>query len=126
MSLMRRVAAVIDDLGSANVDQVLPYFDGYTRKQILCAMQNAAEEGLIHSKGRIPRRGGPRNGSMPAPYYPGPSARVAARKKVPARDIHCRPPASVWELAHGLQIAGTWPPATVGRRYAPLGDWNAA
>lgn len=42
----------------------------------------------------------------------------------PHREIHTRPPASAWELAHGRQIAGTWPPEFQNaRRFAPLGPW---
>lgn len=41
------------------------------------------------------------------------------------REIATRPPNSAWELAHGRQIPGTWPPAfEQGRQFAPLGPWT--
>jgi hypothetical protein len=124
MSLIARVTDLIVDLGDATVDDLLPYLEGYARRQVINAMQNAASNGLVHVKGPARRLGGGR-GSAPSRYYPGPGeGRRAAQRRI-HRDIHTRPPASVWELAHSLQIPGTWPPvATPGRKFAPLGPWN--
>ena len=130
MSLLRRVVAVVERLGGASVEQVAPLLQEYTRKQVLGALHKAAFEGLVHTRGQLPKRGkGCGAGNLPSVYYSGSSpsfiarkAEVAARR---ARAMQARPPASVWELAHSLQIPGTWPPvATPGRKFAPLGPWN--
>lgn len=126
MSLISRVTDLIADLGSATVDELLPYLEDYTRRQVINAMQNAASNGLVHVKAPAQRLGGVR-GSAPSRYFPGPGAGRKAPQRRIRRDIHSRPPASVWELSHSLQIAGTWPPvATPGRKFAPLGPWEAA
>jgi hypothetical protein len=128
MSLIRRVVAVVEGLGGASVEQVAPLLQEYTRKQVLTALHKAAFEGLLHTKGLLPKRGkGHGAGNLPSVYYPGPSPNFVARKeKVAARRaIRTRPPASVWELSHSLQIPGTWPPvAAPGRKFAPLGPWT--
>jgi hypothetical protein len=126
VSLISRVTDLIVDLGGATVDELLPYLEGYTRQQVIQAMQNAASNGLAHIKAPANRLGGGR-GSAPSRYFPGPGGGRKAPQRRAHRDIHARPPASVWELSHSLQIAGTWPPvATPGRKFAPLGPWDAA
>jgi hypothetical protein len=124
MSLTSRVADLVAELGGANVDQLVAFLPEYTRDQVINAMHNARTTGLIHCNGRVPRKGTPRNGSMPATYYPGPAPGKEAPKAA-FRAINSRPPASAWELAHGLQIPGTWPPQFEnGRQFRLLGPWT--
>ena len=120
-ALRRTVARLVKEQGSATMDVLQPLLPAYTREQIRSALGSAARWGLVHCPVRGRQLGNGR-GSLPATYLPGPAP--GFRTKPPA--IHIRPPNCVWELSHGLQIAGVWPPpCDTGRRYAPLGDWNA-
>lgn len=126
MSLRRRVVELIEEYGPSSATDLAPYLDEYTVKQIIGGLQAAAENGWVHCKGRARRPGMGKGSAIPATYYLGPSESKAAKlkeKTKQCRDIIVRPPSSVWELGHGRQIAGTWPPIGQGRRLEPLGDW---
>lgn len=110
MSLRVLVAELVREMGSATVDELTERVDGYTRTQVGKALHNATLVKLVHCI-RAPRRGGPRYGSNPARYYPGPIEDA----NYPA------PVASVWEL--GERPSRRWPPAGAGRQCQPLGDW---
>lgn len=110
MSMVADVCRLITKKGGATVDELVPEM-GCTRLQAKDALKNAAKRNLIHIKGWKSRSGkGDGAGRLPPTYYPGPKpSDYAQLMQQPERVIRCRPPASVWELAHGLQIAGDWP-----------------
>ena len=123
MSLTSDVAEAVARKGSATVDDLLPEMGHCTRAQVLDALKNARSRGLVHTlgwKSRTGRSGGA--GRAASPYYPGPKPAFHGLQPMqPERVIQARPPASVWELGHGLQIAGDWPPKfDGGRAYALL------
>jgi len=83
MSLIQVVVALIEEAGSASADDILPDCEGYTRQQVLAAIQNAAQLGHIVKVGKAGTGLGNGLGIYePAPKPPGP-----------------RPVASVWEYA---------------------------
>jgi hypothetical protein len=111
MSLTRRVADLIAELGEGTADDLVPHLPGYTRAQVQGALQNAAGRRLVVCDGRMQK------GGKASPYRPGPAL---------GGPLGCiRPPASVFELADSRQMRGVWPPARDGRRLQPLGDWNS-
>lgn len=62
MSLIRDVVGVVDDLGEACLEQVVPYFKDKTRAQVLKALANAADLRLIERVGLAPHIPGRRAG----------------------------------------------------------------
>ena len=111
MSLTQTVTDIVAQRGHATADEIHPLVEGVTRKQVMNALAHARKSGLIHCPERAPKRGfGVMDGSEPAVHYPGPNPN---RKE---RVISTRPPNSAWELAHGLQIPGAWPPPFDGAR----------
>lgn len=126
MSLTHDVCFLIRKKGSATVDSLLSELPGYTRSQVMNAMKNARTLGLIHTLNWANRNGkNVGQGRAPSAYYPGPKPTFYGLQPIeqPERDIKARPPASVWELGHGLQIAGDWPPAFEGGRvFVPAED----
>jgi hypothetical protein len=96
VSLTKKAAALVNQMESATVDNVLPHLPGYTRTQVRRALKAALDQGLIDSDDRLrqesrPHRatGKPR-GAMPTTYR-------AIKKQY-------RPVASVWHFAQ-LQAA---------------------
>lgn len=124
MSLRRSVAELVQEMGQATADDLVPLLQEYNRVQILKALHNACRVGMLTCDGRAPRRGIERGGAAPATYRP--AEGPPQMRKAPERKIHARPPNSAFELGHGLQIAGKWPPQGQGRRFSPLGSWDAA
>lgn len=113
-SLALRVAAAVKRRGAASLDDVAPEFPKFTREQVRCALQNATS--LRHLQLKVRGNAKAKRASVwePTPF---------AQPKV--RLIEQRPPNSAWELAHGRQIAGEWPPTFEnGRRFNLLGPWN--
>ncbi len=118
MSLIHDVVNFVRAQGSATVDELCAAMSVYSRKQIGDALKNAKTRGYVHCEGRVPCRGAWRGGSLPSRHFPGPKP---PDFQVRRESIAMRPPASVWELSHSLQIAGSWPPAShEGRRYLLL------
>lgn len=89
-SLRSTVVVLVGKQGSATADDLLSQLPGYSRRQILSALQNARYAGLLDCDG--PRLGGS-TGRMPGIYRP-----VNAGK--PGR----RALASIWEM--GARTAG--------------------
>ena len=90
MSLTQTVADMVSERGAATVDDLLPELaeEGYTREQVIKALQNAKHRGLLEN-----RRGkglGP--GSMPSTYTP----KRTPKQRAAAPSIGRV--ASVWEL----------------------------
>lgn len=72
MSLIQRVAVIVEDLGEATADDVCREIGWeVSRKQVVRALQNARYTGLLDSDGRRPlatyRAARPRALKMPAP-----------------------------------------------------------
>lgn len=104
------VARAVVNRGQATLDDLQQDFPAMRRDQLQKALDNAKFMGLV----RLAVRGQGGHVSRPGIW-------------AAALPIAVRPPASAWELGHGLQIAGTWPPAFEGgRQYAPLGPWVEA
>ena len=96
MSLIEQVTAVIEELGAGTADDVLEEMGedcGYTRAQILVALQNAKNTRRLVNDGA--HGGATLVVYRPAPKPPGP-----------------RPPCSVWEYAQRIGAAAqkTWIP----------------
>jgi len=83
MSLIQVVVALIEEAGSASADDLMPDCPGYSRAQVLSAIQNAAQLGHIVKVGKA----GTGLGNGLGIYEPVPK---------PAGP---RPVASVWEFA---------------------------
>lgn len=83
MSLIQIVSALVEERGTATADQILPDCDGFTRTQVINALQNAAHLGLIRCAKRL-----------------GPSAGRSTRLGIyePIERSYGRPVSSVWEL----------------------------
>lgn len=93
MSAIQIVTALIEELGSGTVDDLMPEMEGYTRRQIIKALGNAAYEGHISCDGYAGSRKGPGGvGAKPATYR-------AIRKQTSAR-----PAASVWQFAEQCRL----------------------
>lgn len=116
MSLTRRVAEMVQEMGCATLQEILPLLEGYTRMQVFHAMKNARSTGLVHCRGHVPLRGkGSGAGSAQATHYPG------RRDAKPEKPKPPRPVASVWELGTPRLDAL---PVMPGRQYQPLGGWT--
>lgn len=120
--LMAVVVDLVRRRGPCTVDDLMgdPAVSGYTRTQVMKAMQGARERRRLN----LMARGGGRGkgvGNLPSTYSLGPNAPELEVEP----DISARPPSSVWELGHGLQIAGDWPPRCESARiFNLLGGWN--
>jgi hypothetical protein len=75
VSLLVRVAHMVKERGAVTVDDLMP-LDGYTRKQVLIALQNARYKALILSDGKGPTGG--TGGSTCAIYTPNPGVVLPA------------------------------------------------
>ena len=120
MSLTKTVAAIVEQRGKATADEIHSLVEGVTRYQVVNALANARRIELVHCHGHAPKRvDGVFVGSEPEVHYPGPNP------KGKERAISTRPPNSAWELGHGLQIAGAWPPLfEASRSFNLLGAWE--
>lgn len=85
-SLMKRVAALVDEAGEGSRDTLLAQCPGYTAEQIKRALNNAAQNGLIYQARRVTAYGL----AVYKPAHP---------------TVYRRPVASVWELG-SRAIAG--------------------
>lgn len=110
-SLTGRAAAAVNKRGASTAKELAADLPGLTVVQITSALTNATHHKLVRLKVR---------GNAKA-------KRCSVWEPVPVggRFIEQRPPNSAWELAHGRQIAGEWPPAFENaRRFNLLGPWN--
>jgi hypothetical protein len=73
MSLRYQVIEMIKERGCGTVDHLEPRLSqhGYTRAQIISALHNAKNAGLLWSEGRPSQKGKPRTQKLPAVYWPG-------------------------------------------------------
>jgi hypothetical protein len=85
ISTTKKVAALVIEMKSATVDDLLPLMPGKTRAQVFRALKAAKDARLIDSDGHQPPKGS--QGSPPTTYRP-----IAFKK--PAR-----PASSVWDFA---------------------------
>lgn len=76
MSATKAVAALIEELGSGTVDDILADMPGHTRQQVISALQRAAWAGLITCDGPAARV---RRGSKPGTYRAKPPAVTPTR-----------------------------------------------
>jgi hypothetical protein len=128
MSLRHLVIKMIAERGCGTVDHLEPELSkhGYTRKQIITALNNARTLGKLWSEGRASKKGMPRDAYCPAVYWPGKKLTspmyaqlMQAKKPKPERPLV----ASVWDWGTP-QPESAWPKELQGRVYAPLGPWN--
>jgi hypothetical protein len=54
-NLIAIVTDIIRELGSGTADDVLPECEGFTRDQVMQALQNAKHNGYLASEGRQPK-----------------------------------------------------------------------
>jgi hypothetical protein len=84
MSLRQQVATLIDEIGPGTVDDIMPEIKGYTRAQVVKALHNAAQIGLISCDGRGKILRNQTNqawqGSRPGPYRSGRKAPAGVPK----------------------------------------------
>ena len=99
MSLIQAVTALIEEAGQGTVDTLLPDLPGYTRKQVMSALQNAQSNRLIHLIGKAGAAAGRAN--QLATYGPGPKPGTAQMSEYRNGWKHGRV-ASVWDLGQGL------------------------
>lgn len=93
MSLVQILARMVGEQGRADANRLTSELEGYSRKQVIRGLQNAAARDLIHCIGRSQEVG--KHGKAVGVYAPGPKPK---RKQMPAP----RRTASVWEYAqHG-------------------------
>lgn len=91
MSATQLVSALVEEMGHATVDDLMPEMEGYTRQQVLSALSNAVQTDLLECDGPGPRRGiGGGRGSLPATYRP----KRATEQR--------RPASSVWHFAQQI------------------------
>lgn len=89
MSLLHTVTAIVKRDGKASVEDILREVEGVTRQQVLAALNNARQKGLVHCIGRD-RQG--KCGQQPGVFAPGP-----APEKAPApRRYEAHPLHSIW------------------------------
>jgi hypothetical protein len=82
-SLASKVVAAVTERGSANADVLAPVLIGYTRAQILAALNNARHEGWLTCK---QGRGlGSGRGKTPGTFYPIDGERVAPPRRLRRR-----------------------------------------
>jgi hypothetical protein len=113
--LMRQAAEKVQELGSATVDDLMPFFPLAHRKQLFTALQNARDVGWI----RVKVKGTQGSQGKPSVWEPG----KQEKQDKPVKPV--QPIPSVFHLATVEDWKGAWPPLTnAGRRYAPLGDWQ--
>lgn len=111
-SLTATVTQMVKERGEASVDHLLPDLPGFTRSQVIGALQNAAHREQIESCGKsdVPVRG-----KRPALY------RVrTTKKKAPPKVCIV---SSVFELG-SPKPESAWPKAS-GVVYQPLGPWRS-
>ena len=88
MSAIQTVTALIEELGCGTVDDLMPEMEGYTRTQVIAALQNAANAGLITCDGYAgARKGHGARGALPSTY------------RAIVKQARARPAASVWHFA---------------------------
>ena len=93
MSLVSEVVALIEEREAATVDDLLPDLEGYTRAQVMTALDYATTRRLITCDGpRGPKGLKGRGGSLPGVYR---------RKPQAASRLGVR---SVWELAQRASV----------------------
>jgi hypothetical protein len=117
LSLREQVAAVVLEHGRRDFDQINAEFPSLGRKTVRRAVHNACDRGLIvlESRGL-----GNHHMSIAPAVYRAPRA-DEGKAKPPTKAERTRV-ASVFDLATpGVQHL----PAIPGRKYSPLGDWNA-
>lgn len=111
MSLLAHVAELVaemvgprDSSGGVTVEDLLPHCPGYTRAQVMAALQNAAHKGLI----RLVRPGqhNGHRGARPGLYgRPNPGA-VAGPDPTPPRG----------QLGHLARVSSVWDLGRIGAR----------
>lgn len=119
MSLRRTVAMMVQARGKATVDDLMQdgLLQGFTRKQVMQALDNARTIGLVVCAGKPSRVGAGPVGSLPATYYPA-GVEVVRVKRAEPKPIP-KPVSCVWNLA-GKTVDV---PSGVGRQVHPLGGW---
>jgi hypothetical protein len=99
------------------VDHLMPLLSGYTRRQVIKALQNARLRGYLECDGRGPRQGRKSRGSDPGTYRwtedcpPVPKVDLQAvnreqRARQRVKDNRQRPVSSVFELGGLRNTAG--------------------
>jgi hypothetical protein len=76
MSLVEQVIDLVERRGAATVDDLLPELSGYTRTQVISALNWARQTGRLSCDGLGPRRGRKGGGSNPGTYRAVPRPRI--------------------------------------------------
>lgn len=95
MSLTQAVVGMVKDMGQATADDLYAELkeEGYTRHQVIKALQNAGAHGYLEGAGHVPRRGiGAGMGSACTTYRVNPEWRapvrtVARRAKLTPQEV---------------------------------------
>lgn len=114
---VQRVAAAVQERGTATLDDLAPLFPNLDREQIAKALSNAKKRGLIQLV--VKGVGGPGK-QCPGVWAAG---HVRVGNYVQTNQMK-RPPASAWELGEDVRVT-RWPPTShEGRQYQLLGSWT--
>jgi hypothetical protein len=126
MSLRYLVIKMITERGCGHVDNLMPELaeHGYTRKQVIQALQNAAYIGKLWTDGKSGQPGVARKDKRPSVYWPGkrPAAMFAqlVKPSKPERVLI----ASAWDWGTP-KPESAWPKDLPGTTYTPLGPWHS-
>jgi hypothetical protein len=118
LSIREQVANVIVAAGQMDFDQVTAAFPHLSRRTVQKAISNARDQGLVVLESRgIGGRFGP---LVPGVYRAPRAGETRGTKPKGARERV----ASVWQLARPPAPFAL--PGQPGRKYTPLGEWDAA
>lgn len=128
-SLPATVAKLVEEMGQATAEDLLPKLEGFNREQVMQALKNAKRRGMVECGGREWSSG--RRGNTLGVYRsleqpkPEPKPVAPVRLHQDASGPMKRPPNSAWELCADLRVPGGWPPTDhTGRRYELMGSWD--
>jgi hypothetical protein len=124
MSLRYMVIEKIKERGCGNVDHLMPELSqhGYTRKQVIQALQNAAYIGKLWTDGKSGQPGVARKDKRPSVYWPGkkpnnPYGQLVKKQKAKPERVLI---ASAWDWGTP-QPESAWPKGWQGQVFKLAG-----
>lgn len=119
MTHIEAVVHLVENMGSATVDELQSRLPKLQRRQIADALKRGRMAGLVHADQEL-RLGRQHSGAQPVRHFPGRASE--AMKPVRKAETHYgNPVASVWELGTPRDIPI---PRQRGRVFNLLGGWT--